>query len=437
MDVFSLSPGRALIQTLLPISVGFMLLMLIDFSDVIIARGFLSQKDIAILGICYPMIYFMLAIGFGLNQGLTIVGSEVFIKKGRQALYVLFIQALMMSALLVFFLQMLTIVFIHYQWVSESFMPYLNDIKIYLYTIVSAIFPLFVLLLLSALCQIEGRVNVIRNTLLLMLVLTFVSHPLFALPVGFGWRLTGLAVSKIVVTLIGSLYAASQIIEWKDFRKTGYGFDVLSARKLARQAFPAIGIQILVPTYLIMLTRLVSQFGVEATAGFSIGYRIVMMVVIPILGVLIALLMLVTHDFFKRRYARVRKIITLSLSYGSMTIFCVLFLAYWLSYYVFTQSEFTLVEKLALQYLQLAMYITVLEFIIGVCTVSFQAVKKPLFACLIALTRTIIFPMPVFYFLSQGHFNIMDLWMGLAFSFTMSVLLSLILSYVFLWRKYS
>lgn len=435
-DVFLLPPGRTLLHLVTPIAIGFVVLMLIDFSDVIVAR-IISSKAVAVLAFCYPIIYFMIAVGLGINQGLTIVGSEAFIKEGRSKLYELFVQSLFLSAFCVLALQCLVYILVNFKLINASFLPYLSQIRVYLYIMVSGVLALFLLLILFAICQIEGKVNVIRDTLGLMLILTLFLHPIFALPVGLDWELTGIAISKVLVCLIGCSYAANQVICWETFRNSDRRFSLPKLNRLLKQSFPAITIQMLVPTYLMILTRLVSHYGLDATAGFSLGYRIVMVVIIPILGIFTALLVMITHDFLLHKFERVKQTIKLSIGWGSIVILAVLALTYLLSYVVFAMCDaLTSVEQIALQYIQLAMYIAVLEYWMGVCTTVFQAIRRPFIAFLIAATRTFFIPMPVFYMLSNGNYELSSVWSGIALCFTISAVISLLAGYNLFYRKY-
>lgn len=434
-NVFTDSPGKVLVQLVVPIAVGFVMLMVIDFADMVVGR-MLSNEVVAILGYCYPLLYFMIAMGFGLNQGLTITGAEAYVGQNARDLYAMFVQSVVISGLMAMFLQILTLGFVHLELIDPTFMPHLATISVYLYTIVSAIFPMFLLLLICSLCQIKGQPDIIRDTLFLMLILTGILHPILALPFGLGWGIIGIAISKVLVILLGCFYAGCKIIDWSEFRQSDWRLHGGKMRELAAQAVPAVCIQLLVPVYLIMLTSVIARFGVETLAGFSLGYRIVMMVVIPILGVLVALLVVITHDYVHHQYARVKESLRLSLMWGSAIILSVLLSAYVAAYLFFHYvSTYGRAEDIALQYLLLALYITVLEYLMGVCVVSFQAVKRPLIAFGVAFIRTIGCPLPVFYLLTRVTFDVHDLWAGLFISFTLSGIFALLVGYYQFWQK--
>ena len=450
-DIFSLSPPRLLLRLLIPIALGFTMLMCIDFADVLVAR-MISNETSAILGYCYPLLYFMIAIGFGLNQGLTIVGSEENIKLGPQALYRCVAQSCYMALIMALVLILGTIMLLNFQWIDIEMLPYFDEIRDYLYILLIAIVPMFLLLIVCGVCQIKGRPEVVRDTLLFMLVLTVVCHPVFALPtghmislfgisvplpIGFSLGLVGIAISKSIVTISGLVFATYRIIDGRAFLQANLRFQLTYFTALAKQTLPASAIQLLVPVYLIMLTKMVTSFGVEAIAGFSLGYRIVMVVIIPVLGVLVALLVVITHNMVSRDYARVRETLSLIITWGGSVVLVVLLSAYSMTDWVFSQlSTLTRVEVIALEYLQLAIYITVIEFLIGVFTVSFQSVKKPAMAFLVQACRTIIFPVPIFYILSgMEGLTLIDLWYWVALSFTAAGLSAAVLMYQIFWKK--
>ncbi|MEC7030611.1 MAG: MATE family efflux transporter [Pseudomonadota bacterium] len=450
-DIFLLPPARLLLRLLIPIALGFTMLMCIDFADVVIAR-MISNETSAVLGYCYPLLYFMIAIGFGLNQGLTIVGSEEKIKHGMEALYHYTAQSCYMAVLMAMILSGGTVGLLLFQWIDVEMLPYFDELSAYLYILLTAIIPMFLLLISCAVCQIKGKPEVIRDTLLLMLALTMICHPVFALPKGYAFSafgqevllpigydlgLVGIALSKSFITFVGFAFSVIRIIQWDVLKQSPLGIRLSSISTLARQTLPASGIQLLVPVYLIMLTKMVTQYGVEAIAGFSLGYRIVMVVIIPVLGVLVALLVVITHDMVSRNFSRVRETLSLIITWGLGAVLLVLVGAFGLTDWLFSGlSDISKVEDIALQYLKLAIYITIIEFLIGVFTVSFQSVKQPAMAFLVQATRTLIFPAPIFFALSYvNQLSITELWYWVAVSFTLAGALSGYLMYQKFWKK--
>ncbi len=448
-DIFSLSPARLLIRLLVPIALGFTVLMCVDFADVVVAR-MISVESTAVLGYCYPLLYFIMSIGVGLNQGLTIIGAEENLKRGKKALYHFVAQSCVIAVMLAVVLALGTLALIKFRWIDQEMLPYFEELRSYLMVLILAILPMFLLLISCAICQIKGKPEVIRDTLFIMLGLTLFAHPILALPTGFviqgpmfkfslfkGYDLglVGIAISKTAITFIGFMYSVNKIIDWQEMKCANLSIRWQSLVMLARQTLPASFIQLLVPVYLMMLTKMVAGYGVNAIAGFSLGYRIVMVVIIPILGVLVALLMVITHDMVSGSYHRVKQTIAIILTWGSVTVLTVLSCAYWVSGKVFAGLGATgEVEVVALQYLRLAMYITVIEFLIGVFTVSFQSIKKPAIAFLVQMSRAIIFPAPIFYIAHQYNISMMSLWNWVALSFTLSGLCSAVIMYLFFWK---
>jgi len=453
-DIFTLPPKALLIKLLTPIAAGFIMLMCIDFADLVVA-GYISDIAIAILGYSYALIYFMIAIGFGLNQGLTIIGSEVNIKFGTKALYHTFLQSIALSIIATGFLSLLTIALLklpglRLQWVDPEIMPYFDMLQSYMLMILWAILPMFLLLLVCAICQIKGKPEVIRDTLAAMLILTVILHPIlvlstnhpftffhktFYLPIGLGLGITGIALSKLTVTVFGLVFSTLRVIDYKLFYSSNLRLDLKTLSVLSQQSLPAAGIQSLVPAYLIMLTKTITGFGIEVLAGFTLGYRIVMVVIIPILGVLVALLVVMTHDLVAKQIQRVKDTLKISLLWGSLIVFITLLLSNLLTIVGFDFWSGDNKDIIAQQYLILALYITVLEYIIGICIVSFQSVRQPLTAFFVASLRTILIPAPILYWLSIQATSILDIWYGLAVSFTLAGLGSMAIWYKYFWKK--
>nr|WP_272880558.1 MATE family efflux transporter [Candidatus Synchoanobacter obligatus] len=427
---------------------GFMMLMLIDFADVIIA-GLISEEDFAVLGYCYPLIYLMIAIGFGFNQGVTIVGSATYQKEGAIGLNRLIVQACMVALVVSLCLCTLVIIGLHQVWVSDEILAYYSILEPYLLWVLGALLPTFFLLVFCAVCQILGKPNIIRNALALMLVTTMITHPCMALntgyvmfswpfkvtlPIGLNLGLVGIAISKIIVSCMGLIYVIFKVVQWQDISAQVFKVRLPIMSSFLRHALPASGIQLLVPAYFLVLMQVVANFGLEAISGFSLGYRIVMVVVVPILGVFVALMVVLTHDLALKQFDKVKYMLKLCLQWGSVVVGITMVLAYVLAEFLLPESNMEAIKVIALQYMLLAIYITVLEYMIGVCTVAFQSIQKPLLAFFVQSSRTLIFPLPILWFVSQNALSLLELWYGLALSFSLAALLTALLTQKYFWR---
>ena len=427
-DLFTEPPEQALVKMVAPIAVGFIMLMAIDYADALVA-DFISVQALAILGYCYPVLYFMIAIGFGLNQGMTIVASKGYVQRGLPALYGWLIQSTYLALLVSVLLCGVVLSVLHFGWIQSEFLTqYFTEIKPFLYVLIFAIFPTFVLLLLCASCQIRGQPDTIRDVLGIMFVGTCVFHPLFAIYLEYG--LVGIAASKVINVFIGVLYMLFRTIGSVDMRGETKQFSLRQQGMLCHHALPASFIQLLVPMYLLYLTHIVTYFGVEALAGFHLGYRIVMFVIVPILGTLVALLALISHAYNEGDYQRIRQLLKVSLSKGSAIVCIALVITYIASRVLFMDLRET--ESIALSYILAAVFFTVLEYLMGVFIVSFQSIKRPLWGISVALTRTIVFPFPIFYWLTHyglDQFNLYDIWYALILSFAISTIASYMIWY--------
>ncbi|MDC3181068.1 MATE family efflux transporter [Gammaproteobacteria bacterium] len=419
--LFDKTPKEVLLELFLPMAVGFMMLVCMDFSDVVAAQR-VSTEALSIVNYCFPIIYFVLAAGIGINQGLTVSGADAYTKGDNQRLHQLIVSAILVSMVLAVLMLSIVWVAIAFNGVDSGFMIYLSQIKMFLAIVLSSALPLFSLLVLCAWLQIQGRVNIIRNTLVLMLFSTITLHTLLALPIGLGLGINGIAISKFSVVMIGIGYILIQI------RKEVFHFGMSSwcdIAKLYKNIFAAIGIQVLVPIYLYALNQYVADFGVNAVSGFITGYRIAMLMVIPILAVLIALMVIISHYDSLKMQARINETVRYILSRGSIAILIALVLTAFLGNVWMNVSGVELeVKAIAMDYLFLAIILTVFEFIVGVSIVFHQAVQRPLSALLLALTKTIIFPIPLLYLAMAYEPLLVNVWWAILMAFLLSALLS-------------
>jgi Na+-driven multidrug efflux pump len=420
--LFDKSPRDVLLELFLPMAVGFMMLVCMDFADVIVAQ-MISAKALSIVSYCFPIIYFVLAAGIGLNQGLTVTGADAYSKGDTKKLHQLITTAISLAVVLALGMAMIVWVLMTTHGVDQSFMVYIEEIKSFLAIMLSSAIPLFILLVLCAWLQIQGKVHIIRNTLVLMLFSTIGLHTLLALPIGLNLGINGIATSKCTVVIIGILYVLSKI------RKEHFHLslaDRKSAFVLSQNIFAAIGIQVLVPFYLYLLNQFVADFGVDAVAGFITGYRIAMLMVIPILAVLIALMVLISHYDSLKMQSQINETMRYILSRGSITIFMALIVTACIGKVWMDMSGVeAAVKEIAMQYLLLAIMLTVFEFVVGVSIVFHQAIQKPMSALSLALTKTIIFPIPLLYIAASYQASLMSVWFALLLAFAISGVISL------------
>jgi Na+-driven multidrug efflux pump len=416
-DLFKKQPREVLVKLFLPMAIGFLMLVLMDFADVVVAQR-ISPIALSILSYCFPIIYLVLAVGIGVNQGLTVTGADSFTNKNFKELNTYLYTSLLLAMCFLCIILASVAVGIGYFGVDQEFAAYYNEIKAFLTVMLSSAIPLFVLLVLCAWLQIQGRVEVIRDTLILMLVSLVFLHPLFALPIGLDWGLVGIAVSKVVVIVIGVF---NIIVRLKTLPIEHHPIQKRHILQLSKNTGAAIGIQILVPFYLYILNQFVTPYGIFAVAGFITGYRIAMLMVVPILAVLIALMVAISHYESSSEYEKINQTLRYVLSVGSVIIMVALVITLFLGqlwmHVSMVQPE---IQQIAIQYLILAILLTVFEFITGVSVVYFQAVQKPMHAIFMALTKSILFPLPALYLMSLYYDHLTGIWIALLCAFALS-----------------
>ena len=83
------------------------------------------------------------------------------------------------------------------------------------------------------------------------------------------------------------------------------------------------------------------------------------------------------------------------------------------------------VSDVATQYLWVAVILTVFEFIVGVTIVYFQALQQPLKALVVALTKTVIFPLPFLLLAKQYLPDLTGVWIAITASFFVSGIIAI------------
>lgn len=164
-----------------------------------------------------------------------------------------------------------------------------------------------------------GDTTSFRNSLMVAFVANILLDPLFMF--GFGWGVYGLAAGTALTQLGSAIYLTIKVRQ----SKLGHCLSIINLRPklthygaLTRQALPASGSMFLVALGSIIVTAAVTRFGEDAVAGLGIAFRIEQLVLLPTVGINIAVLSLVSVNFGAKHYQRMEKIALDSITIGTL-----------------------------------------------------------------------------------------------------------------------
>ena len=188
-------------------------------------------------------------------------------------------------------------------------------------------------------------------------------------------------------------------------------------KELLKQGLPPTANMLLMSAGSFILMYFLSSFGVNVVAGFGIGIRIEQMMLLPAIGLSVAVIALVSQNNGAKNYRRIQEVLSKTYKYGFMIYIISLFLVF-----VFSKtlvSFFTTdinVLKEAILYIQINVIILIAYVLIFINVSFLQGIKKPKMIFYIGLVRQIILPSILFTICFYFSFDIVYYWLSTAFS---------------------
>ena len=172
-------------------------------------------------------------------------------------------------------------------------------------------------------------------------------------------------------------------------------------REIAGQGFPASFNMVTVAIGIFVITFFISKFSTESVAAYGIATRIEQIVLLPTIGLNIAVLSMTGQNNGARKPRRIQETLNTTMKYGLVmmgTGGCLLFFLATPMMSIFSGDP--AVIKHGTDYLRIAA-ITLCSYVILFQTVNLlQGLKKPFYAIVIGLYRQILAPFIVFYLLA-------------------------------------
>jgi len=204
----------------------------------------------------------------------------------------------------------------------------------------------------------------------------------------------GIALATVLIQLFNMMYLLRKVLDTKliHFNKLVYFLPNIRIYKtIFNQGFPASLNMLTMAIGSIILMYFVSTYGVEAVAGYGIGFRVEQIMLLPALGLSTATLAIVSNNYGAKKYDRVVETLYTALKYGFMiSLFGISFL------YIFGElliSQFDsnpVVQKFGVDYLHIEVWIFFAFVTLFICVSTLQGIKKPKMIFFVGLYRQIV-----------------------------------------------
>ena len=259
-------------------------------------------------------------------------------------------------------------------------------------------------------------------------ILNIILDPFFIFGIGIfpAWGVQGAAVA----TLISQFIAAGGNFIYLLSRHSGYRFRWSYLRpdwpmlfKVYQVGLPAFVMQLTASLTMVVINRILSGFGSQAIAANGLIFRLISLMVMPVIGLGQGLLPLVGYNFGARRPGRIWSAVRLA-SFSSLLIIALgyvwlqLFPAFWIK--LFTREEAFL--PLAASAVRMATLLLPLVGPLFIWIITFQALGQGRTAMMISLSRQLIFLLPLLLILPK-FMGVMGVWAAIPISDAMAFLI--------------
>ncbi len=281
--------------------------------------GLLSSTALAGISLAAPIYFMGIAISIGVGQGTNaLVGNAR--GEGRQDIAEqLAGRALSFAWLSAIFIGLLVLVV-----VSDIFVlmgadgDYTSEATAYLSIILPTLAFSAHAMAANGILNSLGDTTSFRNSLIVAFLANIALDPL--LMFGLGWGVYGLAAATAITQLGSAIYLTLKVkqsqlghcLSWHHLAPNWAQYGALF-----QQSLPASTNMFLIALGSMIVTSAVARFGEQAVAGLGIALRIEQLVLLPTIGINIAVLSLVSVNFGARAFQRMEKIALDSIKIGT------------------------------------------------------------------------------------------------------------------------
>ena len=388
-----------------PASVGFFFNTMYNVVDTYFA-GYISTDALAALSISFPVFFILLAINSGVSMGGTALIANALGEKNPEKAAKVCFQCLSFGAILSIVLSFtgyfVTPVLFRILGATGG---YLETALAYMNVILAGTVFFLLQSILNACLNAQGDTKSYRNVLIIGFFLNCILDPWF-LYGGLGvpaMGIAGIALATVLIMCLGMLYLLYKFSKTELWRRPTLSLLAPSRvyREIAGQGFPASVNMVTVAVGIFLITWFISLFSDESVAAYGIATRIEQILLLPTIGLNVAVLSLTGQNNGAGKLLRVRETLNVAMKNGLLMMAAgglILFPMAEPMMRIFTQDP--LVVAHGVDYLRIAS-ITLCSYVVIFQTGNLlQGLKRPMFSLFMGLYRQIFAPLLVFYLLA-------------------------------------
>jgi len=397
----------------IPATVGYLFHTLYNVTDTYFA-GTISTESLAALSLSFPVFFLLLGVGIGMSEGLTAIVANTLGEGAKD-------KAISMSKnALIFALLVSVVVTIIGLGSSEFLMRVMGAEGSYLrsaldYVDIVILGSVFVIggMFVNSLLNAQGDMVSFRNILIVSFFLNIGLDYLF---VTLGYGVKGIAYATVITEAITMVYLLYRLNKTPLLGK-GFIFDRAFYKRVLTQGIPPTANMVFMALGVFIITYYASDYGQNIIAMLGAGMRIEQIAIMPIVGINVAVLAMVSQNSGAKKYKRIREAVKIALLdslYVSISAFVVLmiFPAELMSF--FTNDAEVIREGVV--FLHVEAFIIFGFAVLFIFVALLQGIEKPKFIFYLSIARQIIIPVILLEIIRQVGGNILYVWLAIAFS---------------------
>lgn len=336
-DLTTTSINRAIVLLSIPMVLEMIMESLFAVVDVFFVSQ-VSTNAVATVGLTESIITIVYSLGIGLSMAATaMVARRIGEKKPEEAsktaaqaiVLTIVISAILGIAGYIFGEEILSLMGGSDELIAEG--------KWYTKIMYASSGVIMMLFLINGIFRGAGSASIAMRALWISNILNMLLDPLFI----FGWDpipemgVTGAAVATTIGRSVGVIYQLTQLLNKKGVIKIYSHYikpQLTIIKRIISIASGGVGQFLIESASWIFLTRIMSQFGSEALAGYTIAIRIIVFTILPSFGISNAAATLVGQNLGAKQPERAEKSVWLAARYNVAFLFTVSIIFYLFTY---------------------------------------------------------------------------------------------------------
>ena len=396
----------------IPAIIGYFFHTMFNVTDTYFA-GLISTKALAALSLSASVFFMILAIAIGMSEAVTsLVGNALGEKNIEKAQHIA-LNSIIFALILSLFLSIFGVLSVPYLVDALGDASYKAETLEYINLILYASFFFIGSFFFNALLNATGDTASFRNILIFTALLNILLDYLFVKH--FSMQVKGIALATIISEFITMMYLFYKLNKTKLY--VGFNefkFDKTVMKEFVTQGFAPSMNMFMMAFGMYIITYFVAPFGKEAVAGFGIGMRIEQILLMPIVGLGVATLAIVSQNNGAKNYERIDSSTKLALKYGSMisAFAIVVFLLFAPQLSSLLSSDILVIHQSAF-YLRISGFAYFGFVMIFIYISMLQGINKPAIIFPVSIYRQVLAPIALFSLFASMEFTIMSIWLGL------------------------